>query len=169
MAHREDISVKDLAELQRLFFKIGLQRKVDMNPSKAFQVGESCLALLTDVVDDAVELAPQLAKWQRFGPCYSKEPDNDGTLWHYLGFYFHRDSWRQALGAGISLSRNRAANCCGRVEVGATLRFTTGWADDLSKICNGDGCWIEEKMLKSFLSAAKRHGIKCLKQSPRQR
>jgi hypothetical protein len=98
---------------------------------------------VTDVMDDAVDWAPQLAKWQHYGPSYSQSEDDDGTLWHYLGFQFHRDRWRQFLGASIAFHPKRNGRHCG-IE-GTTKAYKAWWDWELSEICDGEGCWIEER------------------------
>lgn len=88
MTYREDISIHKLEEVRALLARIGKPKYLHFVPGAAFEIADSCIAMLRDVRRIAHERMPRLTKCSNWGPgYYHLQNDEDETLidWHVLG------------------------------------------------------------------------------------
>jgi hypothetical protein len=92
MAYREDISASRLEKLSTVLAKISSQKIASCVPKQSFEIADSCIAMLDDVIRLAREAEPRLDAWTTWGPGYFKNPDKETnvTKWNALGFEFFR-------------------------------------------------------------------------------
>jgi len=117
MAYREDITEKHLKDLRVLLAKVSnTSSHGEVVPRAGFGIAHNCLELLGDVRRLLQELHPQLAKWRVWGPGYTHEQFEDGSISeHHLGFGLFKiqRSWNDChIYCGFSFPVSEPAPCC---------------------------------------------------------
>jgi hypothetical protein len=160
MAHREDVRVADLQRLHVLFNAIASSKGSRVAPRNSFDVAESCLHLLRELIRDARDEIPALQEWGRRGPAYVREVYTSGDVRHHLGVHFRRDRGPEWLGAGFTFWQDKHQ---AKWEVWRT-RKRDGLSDNrfrsLTSVCGKTGALDRGKMLRSFITLARELGAK---------
>jgi hypothetical protein len=160
MAHREDIKTADLDRLNELFQAIaGNAKRRSVAPRNAFDVAESCLHLLREVVGNAREELPGLEAWSRRGPFYSKDLWDD-LYYHHLGFYFHRKRHAEMLGAGFTFVEGEDRTRWEVWRIQKNQAFEKVKSERVERIVGRTGALDRGKMLRSFVTAARAWGFR---------
>lgn len=139
------------------FRKVTAQENEGFHAADAFHLADDCLGMLDDVMSEALEAEPRLAKWSRREPTYYKWFEG-AVPYHFLGFRFQDRNWRTWFGAEFVFPET-SGPLTWRVAGRSPRSGERSYERKLSAVCRPGGILDRERMLRSFLGGAKRLGV----------
>lgn len=157
MAHREDITLADVAKVNKLVTAISSKRNSWMVADSALRTGADLLALLDQVLRGARDEQRAVEKWAANGPMYIKWHEPDGPPAHHFSFKLLKRGLKEWFGAGFMFVDGEAFWVVQGKIGGGRPFFHRQYK--IERVCAKTGVLDPERMLRLYLAGLKASGL----------